>query len=559
MKIFGWEFGRKRAPEPEPVAPVVAIDDLNPSAYAGQQRFSPWETSIYDGSKFAGGFGPTQLFQMDYWTLRARSSQLFHENLYARGLIRRLVTNEINTGLTPEAYPDASIVGETEDALDVWTEDVETRFGLWAKSPRVCDWKREQTFGALQRVARAESLIAGDVLVVLRQSRSTKVPQVQLIRGDVVRTPLAGQSGLHNGHKIRHGVEFDTRERAVAYWIQQPDMTFKRLPAVGEKSGRRIAWLVFGTDKRLDGVRGVPMLSLVMQSLKEIDRYRDSAQRKAVVNSILAMFIKKTEDKMGTLPVTGAAVRRDAVAAVDNDGKPRQFNIAAQIPGVVMEELQTGEEPVGFHSQGTDTDFQKFEEAIISAVAWAYEVPPEILKLAFSNNYSASQAAINEFKIYLNLIWSAFGEDLCQPIYTAWLLSETLNQKVAAPGFLEAWRDPAQYEILASWASADWYGSIKPSTDMLKQAKGSQLLVREGWSTNAREARVTTGTKFVRNAKRLARENQLKADALRPMLELQQEFGTTGEESDTGGVPSGDTSPEATADAVVDAIAENQH
>ncbi len=60
---------------------------------------------------------------------------------------------------------------------------------------------------------------------------------------------------------------------------------------------------------------------------------------------------------------------------------------------------------------------------------------------------------------------------------------------------------------------------------MLKQAKGSKLLVSEGWSTNAREARITTGTKFTKNIKRLKRENELKAAAARPLLELRAEFG----------------------------------
>jgi hypothetical protein len=106
-----------------------------------------------------------------------------------------------------------------------------------------------------------------------------------------------------------------------------------------------------------------------------------------------------------------------------------------------------------------------------------------------------------------------------------WLLSETLLQKIAAPQLLEAWRDPLKYDILGAWTATDWYGSIKPSTDMLKQVKGSDLLVAGGYSTRAREARITTGTKFTQNIKRLKRENQQLVEALRPMLELEQEFG----------------------------------
>ena len=104
------------------------------------------------------------------------------------------------------------------------------------------------------------------------------------------------------------------------------------------------------------------------------------------------------------------------------------------------------------------------------------------------------------------------------------ILSEVLLQKISAPGLLESWRNPEKYDIFGAWTSLEWYGSIKPSTDMLKQAKGSKMLVQEGWSTNAREARITTGTKFSKNIKRLKRENQLKVEALTPIAEFESKF-----------------------------------
>ncbi len=525
VNIFQKLFGTKDLAQTGEPSTAMLIDELRTYAYAGQNSYAGWENSIYDGGKFLGGFGDTQIQQIDYWTLRHRSSQLFNENLYAKGLIRRLITNEINTGLTPEASPDEQIIGIPNESLNDWTETVENRFGIWSKNPDLCDWKRASTFGAVQRAARMEALICGDVLVFVRSSRRTGLPTVQLISGDKVQTPLGEQNNLRNKHKIRHGVEMDAEGRVVAHHVRQNDGGSKRLPAFGAKSGRRISWLVYGTERRLDEVRGQPLLALVMQSLKEIDRYRDSTQRKAVINSILAMFIKKTEDKMGTLPVTGGAVRRDQATVTDSDGSTRKFNLASQIPGAIMEELQTGEEPVLLGGQGTDTNFGAFEEAIVQAIAWANEIPPEILRLAFSNNYSASQAAINEFKIYLNKVWSDWGETFCTPIYIEWLLSETLMQKTVAPGLLAAWRDPQMYDVFGAWTCMDWYGSIKPSTDMLKQAKGARMLVGEGWTTNARESRMLTGTKFSKNIKRIKRENELKAEAARPLLELKAEFG----------------------------------
>ena len=60
---------------------------------------------------------------------------------------------------------------------------------------------------------------------------------------------------------------------------------------------------------------------------------------------------------------------------------------------------------------------------------------------------------------------------------------------------------------------------------MLKQAKGSVLLVENGWSTNARESRMLTGSKFMKNTKTLKRENAALVDAMRPLAEFKKEFG----------------------------------
>lgn len=482
-------------------------------AYGNGLGYAPAVSSVLDGDKFAGGFGVTNVYNyIDYWTLRERSGQLFRENLYAKGLIRRLITNEINTGLIPETCPDEDVLGLAEGTLDKWADTIESRFTLWSSDPKLCDFEMQRTFGELQEVARLEALIEGDVLVVMRPSRVTKLPQVQLVRGNRVRTPY--NEKIRGGHKIDNGVELDARGRQVAYWVLQDDGKYKRVAARGEKSGRRLAWLHYGTERRIEDIRGEPLLAVILQSLKEIDRYRDSTQRKAVINSLLAMFIKKTQNVPGSTIMAGAAIRNSEVqvGGLDNPSTTRTLSMAGYTPGIVADELSFGEEPVMKGGEGTDINFPVFEEAIIQSVAWANEIPPEILRLSFSNNYSASQAAINEFKIYLNKRWKRTGDTLCTPIYIDWMLSEALIGKVTTPGLLESWRDPRQYDTFGALTLVEWYGSIKPSTDMLKAAKGSKLLIDEGWSTNAREARGLTGTKWNRNMRRLKRENALKAE-----------------------------------------------
>lgn len=503
QRLFGQPKELERAIAEAVSAPPPAPEATGPSA---SYSSSPVQISYQDGDKFAGGFGATQLLIADFWTQRTRSIQLFETNIYGRGIIRRLVTNEINVGLHLEAVPEEEILGLEPDSLADWTETVENRFRLWEKDPWLCDRSEQRTFGQIQAVARSEALVAGDVLAVLQQDRATGLPKIRLVSGAHVSAPFWVEPAA--GNKIIHGVEVDPQGRHVAYWICTDGLKATRLPAWGEKSGRRLAWLVYGTDRRVDDVRGKPLLTLVLQSLREIDRYRDSAQRKALVNSMLAMWIEKTEDKPGSRMFSqGRGISRATVAEqnqITSEINHRAISLAN--PGWFVEELQHGEKIHAHGSSGTDEQFSSFEAAIIYAVAWTLEIPPEILTLSFRNNYSASQAAINEFKIYLNRVRTDFGDSFCQPIYVEWLLAEVLAGRVEAAGLIEAWQDPRKWDRFGAWTSADWSGNVKPSTDIVKQAKGYSMLVDRAFISYDRAARELTGTKFSKNVKKIARE-----------------------------------------------------
>lgn len=459
----------------------------------------------YSGSKFAGGIvdaAENWLFSLDYWTLRRRSSELYHTNLYARGIINRLITNEINKGLTPEAHPLESVLPFDEDTLADWADDTEDRFDLWANDPQACDYKGERTFGQLQALARMEAIVGGDCLVIIRPGKRYNMPTIQVVRGDKVMTPAK----VPVNAEIVDGVEYDlTTGREIAYWVDD-----KRINAWGPKSRRRTAFMLHGPRRRADQKRGEPLLSVVIQSLKELDRYRDNALRKSVISSLLAIFIKKDEPKPGSTPFANAALGRETVTAGNtSDGTPRTFNLSEALPGIVIDELQHGETPQAFGSDGTDMNLPAFETAIVAAMAWCLEIPPEIATLAFSNNYSASQAAINEFKMYLDFAWSEFGSVFCASVWREWLITDALAMRM--PGrigqsLLDSFRDPAQRQTFNAFCAVEFYGNVKPSTDMLKQVRGSVAAIEAGLSTATREARMIRGASYRRNMRVRKRE-----------------------------------------------------
>jgi len=495
-------------------ANIISLDEM--ASFVGTEQ------STWSGDKFAGGFGITKDYEIvDYWLLRKRSKQLFTENLYARGLVRRLITNEINKGLALEATPDADILGINPESLAEWSENTERRFMIWGKMPELCDYRGARTFGALQRQARMMAITSGDVLVVLRQGKA-KLPQVDLIDAEHVQSPTEAaliRAAKARGNTIEHGVEIDSARRNVAFYVRSSDGKSTRVAAYGKKTGRKQAWLLYGTERMINDVRGQSLLAIVIQSLKEVDRYRDAEQRSAVINSMIALWIEKSEDKPSTLPLTGGAMRKDTVTTQNDSQGRKDVQFSSHMPGMMLQELQQGEKPTSYDTRRPNVNFGVFEAAIVNGFAWANEIPPEVLTLAFQNNYSASRGAVNEFKMYLEKKRTEIGEEFCDPIYQDYLLSETLKNGIDAPGLLDAWFDHNLWDRFGAWVLADWAGAIKPNVDLLKEVRAYKELAAEGWITRDRASRELTGMKFSKTTQQLKRENADLAESLQPLID----------------------------------------
>lgn len=482
--------------------------------------------SLFNGEKFPGGYGTSYGYEfIDYWELRNKSVELFTKNLYAAGLINRLVTNIINTGLSLEATPVTELLPINDDQTDVWTESVESLYRIWGNQKDLVDWKRQLTDGEMQAQAKKTAYISGDVLVVIRQSPVTGLPITELIDGRHIQDPVQGnhkKAAESRGNKITHGVEIDKNGRHIAFYVNTVDgveVVSKRIPANGPKSGRKIAWLLYGSKRLLDDVRGLPLLGLVAQSLKDMDDSRTSEQRAQLVNSMLAMFVRKDQDKPGTRPLRGGAKRRDTEEVEQGDGTTREFSVDKWIPGMVIDELQVGEEPVSFDSKRPNAGYAAFEDAIVSAIAWANEIPPEVLKLAFTSNFSSSRQANAEFKLFLDKERALFSSGYLKPRYENWLVSMVLTGRLKAGGLLEAWRDQRKFEIFGAWTDSDWCGAIKPHVDPLKETNAYKIKDEQGYSTKARSTRELTGMKYSRNIKQLLKENQQLAEAHKPLID----------------------------------------
>lgn len=503
----------------------------------------------WDGSKYPGNFGLTKILEnIDYWTLRKRSVQLFTENPYAKGIIRRILRNEIHTGLTASANPIGAILWPDMDELKQaemavkYGDLLSQQFDLYANNYELFDFKKQLTFGEWQEMVRREALLCGDGVIISRVNRFTGLPTWDWVNGNNIRTP--GNVKTVAGHRVVNGVELDEYGRHVAYYIQKivgDKIEFERVPVKGEKSGRQISWMIYGSEKRADEVRGEPLLACVLGMLKDIDRYKDAEVRAAVINALIAFTVQKDENTVvGTRPTAGLARPMREVGPIKDETEPRHQPIQLMQPGTVFDDLAPGEKVVSYQTNRPNVNYAAFEAAILDAICWSLEIPPEIVKLRFTSSYSASRQANNEFEVYLKYRNFKNAKDFCQIIYEEFIIQSALNNQIQLPGFIMACFDSSKWRIRAAWLSCTWSGLSRPSVERTKDVKAANDALDNGLTTFDDECRRLSGKSFRQTIQQLKNEiNFAHQMGFTPHI-LEDNNGKNAYPEQTGDVPDSD-------------------
>jgi len=474
---------------------------------------------VFDGDKFPGSFGYTKEYvinhAVDYFTLRRRCYQLFIENTYFQGLIKRILRNEIFTGMYPEPTPIGSVLWpnlseeEQEQEATKYADLMNINFSLYADNYDVFHYKKEMTFGEFQEAVRQEAIICGDVIIVGRINQQTGLPSWDIISGNSIETPL--EYSCKQGNTITHGVERDSHGRHVAYWVKEfTDNEFKytRIPVFGEKSGRRISWMVYGGNKLLNEVRGTPVLASALYMLRDLDRYRDAELRAAVIGSIIPFFLEKPANApAGGGVINNAAINKAKGGEQPAKETPPQINM---VPGMILENLKPGETVKAFNPTHPNINFKDFEKTIVSAICWGcLELPPEIGILLFSTSYSASRQGNTEYEIVLKYRAFKNAKDFTQIIYEEYQIQSALLGEIVLPGFLEIVFDPKKWKLRSAWLKCEWSAMARPSVDMSKEARAYIDLLDSLDMTHEQVSRRFTGMSFRTVCYIRAREKKL--------------------------------------------------
>lgn len=450
----------------------LALSQMYFGASTSRRSLSEWKPQDSD---------PNSTLQFDLDTMRQRSRDMIRNVPLATGAINTVCTNVVGSGLVLQSRIDRSILNLSDEQADAWESKVESEWSLFWDTTEV-DAARTLNGTALTELAFRQALENGESFVNLpRIKRGGPYDlKLQLIEADRV----SNQNNEANTDTLFMGIEKDEYGAPVAYHVcnQFPyttlsteTMEWKVIRAYGSKTGLRNIIHLFRV-LRPGQTRGVPYLTPVIESLKQLGRYSESELMAAVISSMLTVFIK-TESGDSDFDIAEMGAETGAKAG-DKDIKLGYGSII---------DLAKGEDITTVNPQRPNTAFDPFVQAILRQIGVALELPFEILIKHFTASYSAARSALLEAWKFFNSRRQWLALNFCQQVYEVWLYEAIASGRIAAPGFFN---NPL---IRKAYSAAEWVGPAQGQIDPVKEVTAAEKRLALSLTTRAQEAAALGG------------------------------------------------------------------
>lgn len=473
-EILGKIFSSKEK-EIEIKGPAYGPRAFFSGGFVGQRLF----TVPFDGEKNLGEAGPIKNYVLDHQALSMRSWQSYLESELTPTVIDRFITWSIGSGLKLQASPVLPVLNAAGIDFDneEFNKNVEARWKIFSET-KMGDYTERTSLNDLQKVIKKNILLGGDMLVVMRYIDDC--PKVQLIDGYHV---FSSRTLTENGNRIVNGIELDDRNRHVAYYVRTlVPGTFttkeERIPAYGDKSGMRMAFMVYGRLHRVDNHRGIPKMTVNLETLKKLERYKEATVGSAEERQKIVYQIVHQNFSTGESPLVQQMAKAynftgdvDGDLPVDIDGQNLANTVAAttnkqtynMTPGAELKSLDSKNELY----------FKDFYETNINLVCASLNIPPNIAMSMYNNSFSASRAALKDWENTLYVDRDDFYPQALSPIYKFWFHTEVLKGRIDAPGYLNAFLNKDEV-ILEAYYFAKFCGTNVPHIDPLKEVNAER-------------------------------------------------------------------------------------
>ena len=414
-------------------------------------------------------------------------------------------------------YPAPNVDGEALDLDEEQTADLNKelaqKFTWWSNDPRECDYEAKHTFPTLQHVAFQSMLLSGDcpVLFPLKQRNGTMFDfRLRILEADRVANPSI--EVIRRGVNVFNGVELNDEGELAAYWIAdkhplavrqqfeliRSDQMF-RVEPFGELTGRRNMVLMMRPE-RPEQRRGVPILAVCLELLKQQGRYIDSTVVGAVIQSYFTAFITS---EFPDPTIFDSLLTEEQKAEITN---LNAYNVQLG-PGIVNF-MRPGHEVQFANPTMPAASFGEFTTAVAKFIGAALGIPYEVLLKQFNASYSASRAALLDFWKRVRKYRALVIDQLCQPVYEEWMSDAIALGRIV--NFNGGFDDPL---VRRAMLRCIWTGASAGSLDPQKEVAAADLKVKCGFSTIERESMELNGSNYRDNIRQQSTEQSEFEDA----------------------------------------------
>ena len=445
--------------------------------------------------------------------LRERSRDAFMGIPLASAAIETLDTNVIGEGLYPAPNVDGEALGLDETQTADLNKELADKFEWWACDPRECDFEGKHSFYTLQSVAFQSMLLSGDcpILFPLKARPGTLFElRLRIMEADRVRNPPLHLMQI--GTDIFNGVELDHDGSLAAYHIAavhplalrqqfqqlQINATF-RVEPFGALTGRRNMALIMRPE-RPEQRRGVPILSVCLEILKQMGRYIDSTVVGAVIQSYFTAFITS---EFPDPTIFDSLLTEEQKAEITN---LNPYNVQLG-PGIVNF-MRPGHSVNFANPTMPQATFGEFTISVAKFIGAALNIAYEMLLKQFNASYSASRATLLDFWKRVRKYRALMIDQMCQPVYEEWLADSIALGRIE--NFPGGWDDPY---VRRAMLRCLWSGASAGSLDPQKEVAAADLKVKCGFSTIERESTELNGSNYRDNVRQQSTEQGLFEEA----------------------------------------------
>lgn len=392
--------------------------------------------------------------------LRDRSRDAVRNDGYAKGVIDKLVSNIVGTGIRPLSQADDSDFRKEAEALfKRWTDD--------SDADGLLDW-----YGQEAQAVRCW-LEAGEVFLRFRNRRKSDgllVPlQIQVLEPELCPHNYTTVRGRN---RVRAGIEFDLIGRRVAYYF------YASRPGdyadIDKSQLRRIpAGQVIHLYKplRAGQLRGTPHLTQALVRLHELDQFDDATLVRQKLATMFVAFLKNMSGDSDVQPFTSEAV-------TDTVGDRPVLGFE---PGA-FQELEPGQEVQFSKPPGTPDGYDDYMCRQLYAVAAATGVPYEVLTGDMNRvNDRTVRVVLHEFRRQIQADQhQTVAFQLCRPVWAVWMARALESGAL----FRDVWpadyfRDPEPWQRVI-WSPQGW-----PYLHPVQDVQASKEAVRTGLASRS--------------------------------------------------------------------------